>query len=87
VTDFKVIDLRTKKVFLHIIPPNVNYVMFYQVVADDNDRKDLSAEGDDMEVSATNPATGQIKTAVLKIAGGCRCHVTKISGPETIVFD
>lgn len=87
VTNFKVINLRTNKVIVHVIPPNVNYVMYYQTIVDDNDIKDLSAEGDNIQVSATNPATGQIKTVIFKIAGGCRCHVTKISGPDTINFD
>jgi hypothetical protein len=87
VANFKVVDLRTNKVIVHIIPPNVNYVVDYQEVVDDNDIKDLSTEGDHIQVSATNPATGQIKTAIMKIAGGCRCHVTKLSGPDSITFD
>jgi hypothetical protein len=87
VTNFKVVDLRTNKVIVHIIPPNVNYAVDYQEVVDDNDIKDLSTEGDNIQVSATNPATGQIKTTIMKIAGGCRCHVAKLSGPDSITFD
>lgn len=58
------------------------------VVADDNYVKKLSEEGDDIKVSGTLEATGQTKTAVLKVSGGkCACHIEKISGPEKVAFD
>ena len=55
------------------------------VIANDNTRDQLSDEGDNILVSGTY--NGQIKTAVLKISGGCNCHVKKESGPSTIKFD
>jgi hypothetical protein len=86
VKDFKVIDLRTRQVISHATAAN-SFPSNYMEVVDDNDKKDLSTEGDDVQVSATNPATNQNKAVVLKIAGGCNCHVTKLSGPDTIKFN
>jgi hypothetical protein len=58
------------------------------VVVDDNYVKKLSEEGDDIKVSGTLEATGQTKTAILKVSGGkCACHIEKISGPEKVAFD
>jgi hypothetical protein len=58
------------------------------VLVDDNSVKKLSEEGDDIKVSGTYEATGQTKTAILKVSGGkCACHIEKISGPEKIAFD
>jgi hypothetical protein len=86
VSNFKVLDLRTNTAITHIIPPN--YVASnYMEVVDDNDKKYLSTAADNLQVTATNPSTGQTKTVILKISGGTNCHVTKISGPDTIRFD
>lgn len=58
------------------------------IVIDDSFLKQLSAEGDEIKVTATYEATGQTKSAILKVSGGkCACHIQKISGPETIAFD
>ncbi len=88
ISNFSAVDLRTNKAFVHVSGgPTANTLAGYEVVVNDSDLRDLSSEGDNIRVSATNPATGETKTAVLKIAGGCNCHVTKISGPDTIKFD
>lgn len=55
------------------------------VIANDNTRDQLSDEGDNILVSGTY--NGQTKTAVVKISGGCNCHVKKESGPSVIKFD
>jgi hypothetical protein len=55
------------------------------VIANDNTRDQLSDEGDNILVSGTY--AGQTKTAVVKISGGCNCHVKRESGPSTIKFD
>ena len=55
------------------------------VIANDNTRNQLSAEGDNVLVSGTY--NGQTKSAVVKISGGCNCHVKKESGPSNIKFD
>ena len=57
------------------------------IIANDNTRDQLSNDGDDILISGTNPVTNQTKTAVVKISGGCNCHVKKESGPSTIKFD
>lgn len=87
ISNFTAVDLRTNKAFVHVSDPAANTLAGYEVVVNDSDLKDLSTEGDDVRVSATNPATGETKTAVLKISGGCNCHVAKKSGPDTVKFD
>lgn len=87
VTNFKVLDLRTNKVLTNVISTTANFVPGYWIVADDSDLPDLTTAGDDIEVFATNPATGETKTVLFKIAGGCNCHVSKVSGPDVITFD
>lgn len=57
------------------------------VVASDSNKGDLSESGDVILVSATNPQTDQKKQAEFVIGGGpCACHISKISGPDLIVF-
>ncbi len=87
VTNFKVLDLRTNKVLTNVISTTANFVPGYWIVVDDSDLPDLTTAGDDVEVFATNPATGETKTVLFKIAGGCNCHVSKVSGPDIITFD
>ena len=87
VSNFTAVDLRTNKAFVHVSDPTANTLAGYEVVVNDNDLKDLSTDGDNISVSATNPVTSEKKTAVLKISGGCNCHVAKISGPDTIKFN
>ena len=55
------------------------------VVASDADQKELSEKGDIVLVSASNPKNNSKVSAEFVISGGlCICHVSKISGPETI---
>ncbi|WP_306552011.1 hypothetical protein [Daejeonella sp.] len=55
------------------------------VLASDADLKELSEKGDIVLVSASNPKNNSKVTAEFVISGGlCICHVSKISGPETI---
>ena len=87
VNNYTAINQRTKEV-LHdnkILTPGA-YPPTYDV-ADDSDLKKLSTEGDNIEITGTDPVTNQVKTAVIKVAGGCICHVTKISGPDSLVFN
>ena len=82
------INLRTNKpLAVEQNPGNIDFVYNYVLLASDAHIKDFSTAGDDVKISATNAATLQTKTAVIKIAGGCSCHVSKISGPDTIIFD
>lgn len=86
VTNYSVTDLRTGQKLTNAISPGANFVPGYMVIVDDSNLPDLSTDGDDVQVSGTNPATHETKTATFKIAGGCNCHVSKISGPQVIVF-
>ena len=55
------------------------------VVASDSDLTDLSEKGDIVLVTATNPKNNTKVQAEFVIGGGlCICHISKISGPETI---
>ena len=57
------------------------------VVASDADLKELSEKGDIVLVSASNPKNNSKVSAEFVISGGlCICHVSKISGPETIMI-
>jgi hypothetical protein len=87
VTNYSVVNKRTKLKLVNPVSPSIDTVFGYYIVATDSMRDQLSAEGDEILISATNPATGQTKTTVYKISGGCNCHVDKISGVETIAFD
>ncbi|MES2828962.1 MAG: hypothetical protein V4687_12425 [Bacteroidota bacterium] len=88
VKDYSAINLRTGEEIKPAIVASLNLVPGYYVVIDDSYRKKVSATGDDIKVTGTYEATGQTKTATLKVAGGeCACHVTKISGPDKVAFD
>lgn len=86
VDNYTATNMRTH-VLLHdnsILVPGVNPP--YYNVANDNDLAKLSDDGDNIEVSGTDPTTSQTKTAIVKVSGGCNCHVEKASGPEQIQF-
>jgi hypothetical protein len=59
----------------------------FKAIANDNIIDKFSTAGDNVQITATNPSTNQTKTATVKIAGGCACHISKVSGPETVAFD
>jgi len=86
IQDYTVFNVSSNKLIFSGAP-NVDLVPGYYVVASDSNIKDFSSNGDNIKVSATDPATGQIKTADFKISGGCNCHVEKVSGPDTVAFD
>ncbi|WP_158825081.1 hypothetical protein [Mucilaginibacter lacusdianchii] len=59
----------------------------YYTVINDSSIEQLSGLGNDIQVTAVNPATNQSLTANFEISGGkCACHINKISGPEQVVF-
>lgn len=57
------------------------------IIATDETKSSFSSEGDDIRITATSTVTGQIKTVVVKVSGGCNCHVNKLAGPNTVKFD
>ncbi|MFD2147258.1 hypothetical protein [Mucilaginibacter antarcticus] len=59
----------------------------YYIVTDDSMKSKFAAVGDEVIISATNPATGETKSVTYLISGDCKCHVEKIYGPETVVFE
>ena len=87
VDNYKSVNMRTN-LLLHdnaILVPGV-YPPYYNV-ANDNDLDKLSDEGDNIEISGTNSATGLTQTAVIKVSGGCNCHISKVSGPDSLKFN
>jgi len=88
ITNFSAINVRTNKPLSPVKnPPNVYFVAGFTLLATDDNIKDFSTEGDDVKITATNAATHQTLSTIITIAGGCGCHVKKISGPDKMVFD
>lgn len=88
-SDFSAINQRTG-LKLEVI--NTNPIIYggaqgSVVIATDAMLSQFSDEGDDILITATSKDTGQTKTAIINIAGGCNCHIEKKSGPSTIKFD
>ena len=86
--NFSAVNLRTNKTLTSVqYPPAIDFAAGFVLLTSDANIKDFSTDGDDVKVTATDSLTNQTKTATLKIAGGCNCHISKISGPDIIVFD
>lgn len=83
VENFVSINTRTGKPLAYAGPTGAPG---YYKVATDSNLKELSDAGDDILVSAKNPETGQTMSIAFKVAGGCACHVSKLSGPEQVSF-
>ncbi|MGN8071604.1 hypothetical protein [Mucilaginibacter sp. SG564] len=88
ITGFSAINVRTNKPLTPVkYPPNVDFVAGFTLLATDDNIKDFSTDGDDIKITATNAATHQTLSTIITIAGGCNCHVKKVSGPDKMVFD
>ena len=88
VKDVTIVNLRTGKTIIPpSYPPAADFVAGFVLIASDGTKDEFSAEGDDVRITATSVTTGQVITTNLKISNGCNCHVTKVSGPETVTFD
>ncbi|OJW15043.1 MAG: hypothetical protein BGO48_12840 [Mucilaginibacter sp. 44-25] len=87
-SDIEVINLRTNKpVQRPPMPPAIDYVPGLVLLANDNTKAEFSSKGDDVRITVKSSQTGKVKSVTLKIAGGCNCHVSKLSGPDTVAFD
>lgn len=86
IKDFKSINNRTGLNVKYAGSNAVSVVNQY-ANATDSDLKDFSETGDEVLVAGTHPTTGQVKTEIFKVSGGCACHIRKLSGPTEIVFD
>ncbi|MES2427655.1 MAG: hypothetical protein V4560_11820 [Bacteroidota bacterium] len=88
VNDFSAINQRTHLALdIKSNSPYATGIYGSRTVASDDMRDQFSTEGDDILITATNPATKQTKSIVLKISGGCNCHVENLSGVYTLTFD
>jgi hypothetical protein len=87
--DVKAINLRTHQAIIAkgngLTSPTAGPHLY--TIATDNNKSEFSTDGDDVELTATNLATGVTTTTLLKISGGCNCHIAKVSGPDTIVLN
>ena len=87
IKDITVINQRTNKpIVTQAAGSPDNTAGNYAVVTDGN-KKEISTNGDDLKITATSAADGKTVSAVIKVIGGCNCHVKKIAGPEAIVFE
>ncbi|MEO7214128.1 hypothetical protein [Mucilaginibacter sp.] len=87
VKDVKVVNQRNNTAILaEGMSSMVNQAGRYVFVTDAN-KKQLSTDGDDLKITATNAVTNKTVSAIIKISGGCNCHVSKVSGSDDIVFE
>jgi hypothetical protein len=87
VKNVKVLNLRTNTAILaEGMSSMVHQAGSYVFVTDAN-KKQLSTEGDDLRITATNALTNKTVSAILRVSGGCNCHVSKVSGADDIVFE
>jgi hypothetical protein len=57
-------------------------------IATDSNKDEFSNNGDEVKITATSTATNKTASAIVKISGGiCNCHISKVSGPDKIVFE
>ncbi|MEN0055261.1 MAG: hypothetical protein AAGC65_16420 [Mucilaginibacter sp.] len=87
VKDFKAVNLRTNKSIQTEVTPTPGNNSGFHVIATDSNMKEFTNEGDEVKVTATNTATNQTQSVIVKITGGCACHIAKTAGPDKIVFD
>jgi hypothetical protein len=87
VLNFSAINQRTKQSTVPASPTGGPAEPGFYIVADDNGKNNFSTEGDDVVISGTSPTTNATKTVTFKISGGCNCHVEKVTGESTVVFD
>lgn len=88
VEEFSLKNLRTgKPVTRTSMGASADVVPGFIWVASDDIKTEFSTEGDDVEITARSKATGLVKKVIVKVSGGCNCHVAKLSGPDTVKFD
>ncbi|RRN78190.1 hypothetical protein EIM50_15745 [Pseudoxanthomonas sp. SGD-10] len=88
VEDFKAINARTKKQVNDGNQGGSLPMKGVYVITSDASLNEFTTNGDIVVVSAKHAMSGVMKTAEYKITGGrCSCHVSKVSGPDEIVFD
>ena len=87
VENFTAKNLRSDSVIVAPGDIDPGFSPAFKTIANDNNISQFSTDGDNVQISARDPSTNQIKTAIVKIAGGCACHISKVSGPDTVVFD
>lgn len=87
VKDFTVVNLRTGKPVVAADVLDPGFSPFYHYVATDSNKSEFSADGDNVRITATSVATNKTVTSVMKISGGCNCHVMRVSGANSIFFE
>ncbi|WP_145857872.1 hypothetical protein [Pedobacter suwonensis] len=88
VKDFNVINQRTGKRITANSSISTSTTKGVFIVVDDQNKPDLSEQGDDLKITGTSVDTQQTKSVVVKVTGGkCACHISKISGADQVAFD
>lgn len=88
VKDFDVINQRTGKRIMANSSISSSTTRGVFIVVDDQNKLDLSEQGDELKITGTSLDTQQTKSVIIKVSGGkCACHVAKISGPDQVAFN
>jgi hypothetical protein len=88
VKDVTAVNLRTNTAVVakNVIDPGFAPNTYF--IATDSNKDEFSNNGDEVKITATSTATNKTASAIVKISGGiCNCHISKISGPDKIVFE
>lgn len=88
VKDFDVINQRTGKRIMANSSISSSTTRGVFIVVDDQNKLDLSEQGDELKITGTSLDTQQTKSVIIKVSGGkCACHIAKISGPDQVAFN
>lgn len=87
VKDYSAVNRRTNSPMRQDNEPSTISNEGIYIVASDADTKNLSEGGDTIRVVGYHPQSNEKLTADLVVSGGpCACHVSKLSGPDTLKF-
>ncbi|MEH3113201.1 hypothetical protein [Pedobacter terrae] len=88
VKDFNVINQRTGERVTANSSVYTSTAKGVFIVVDDQNKLNLSEQGDDLKITGTSVDNQQTRSVVVKVSGGkCACHVVKISGPDQVAFN
>ncbi len=89
VKDFRALNLRTRESMVIGSVTDTVYSKGDYTIASDLHISKVSDEGiDTIEISGRHPITNALKTARVVVGrDDCDCHVSKLSGPDEVVFN
>ena len=87
VNDITVTNLRSNSEILVKNKVEAGFSPNTYFIATDANKDEFSTAGDDVKLTTTTVGTNKLVTAMLKISGGCNCHIQKVSGTNKIVVE